>query len=145
MQFDIHINAPAAKIWKTLFDDATYRQWAAEFDPGSHAVTTWEKGSKALFLGENQTGMVSEVTEHIPEKFLQITHKGIVKDGVEDLSSKEAQIWAGSMESYALSGDNNQHTLTVNLYGNAIPDEYLEMFREAWPKALDVVKTLAES
>ena len=36
---DIDINASKEKVWNVLFDDATYRIWAASFMPGSYAVT----------------------------------------------------------------------------------------------------------
>src|SRR5688572_17172115 len=51
LTFSTTINAPKEKIWKTMLDDASYRQWTSAFHEGSYAVTDWKVGSKALFLG----------------------------------------------------------------------------------------------
>ena len=34
LHFTVNINAPKEKVWETLWDDATYRQWTAAFHPG---------------------------------------------------------------------------------------------------------------
>ena len=47
----IEINAPVKKVWDTMLEDATYRQWTGAFNPGSFYKGSWEKGSKILFLG----------------------------------------------------------------------------------------------
>lgn len=40
---DIDINASKEKVRHVLFDDATYRIWAAEFMEGSYAESDWQE------------------------------------------------------------------------------------------------------
>lgn len=66
MHFSITINAPKAKVWSTMLDDATCRVWTEAFTSGSHYVGDWSKGSKILFLGPDPItgkpgGMVSRI------------------------------------------------------------------------------------
>lgn len=63
LNFAVSINAPAEKVWKVLFDDATYRNWTSVFAPGSYAETDWKEGSKALFSDGKGSGMVSRIAK----------------------------------------------------------------------------------
>jgi uncharacterized protein YndB with AHSA1/START domain len=68
MNFSIDINAPREKVWKTLWEDASYRKWTRVFIEGSHAVTDWQEGSKVLFLDGKGEGMVSKVQTNRPNE-----------------------------------------------------------------------------
>jgi uncharacterized protein YndB with AHSA1/START domain len=142
LHFKILINAPREKVWKTTLDDATYREWTSAFMPGSYAVTDWQKGSKTLFLGPDGSGMVSRIAENIPNEYLSIEHLGEVKDGVEDTTSEKVQQWSGAFENYTLKtvGDN-QTEFSVEC---DMGDDYVDMFKEIWPKALAKLKEVAE-
>jgi uncharacterized protein YndB with AHSA1/START domain len=140
--YKIAINAPAEKVWKTLWDDKTYRLWTTPFSEGSRAETDWKKGSKILFLDGNGQGMVSKVRDNIPNEFMSIEHLGEIKDGAEDFDSEAVKSWAGALENYKLKGTNGTTELTVE---TDITAEYKDMFAEMWPKALDKLKKLAES
>ena len=92
----IFINAPREKVWDTMLNDVTYREWTTEFNPGSHYKGSWEEGSKILFVGpdengEGAMGMVSRIKENRKYEFISIEHLGILKDGVEDTTSEEAK------------------------------------------------------
>ena len=104
LNFSIIINAPKEKVWNTMLDDKTYRIWTEAFSPGSHYVGTWDKGSKILFLGPNEKGimggMVSRIKENRLFEYISIEHLGIVHDGVEDTTSDAVKQWAGSLENY---------------------------------------------
>ncbi len=143
-QFKITINAPKEKVWNTLWNDTTYRQWTSAFAEGSMAETDWKKGSKVLFLGPGNSGMVSSIAESKPYEFLSFKHLGVVKNGVEDLDSEEARQWAGATENYTLKTVDGKTELTVDMGGTAIPEEFAVMFEGMWPKALDKVKALSE-
>jgi len=143
MNFSITINAPKEKVWQTLWDDESYRAWAAEFAEGSRAVTDWSKGSKVLFLGNDDKGMVSQIAENIPNEFMSFRHLGIYGDGREDTESQEAQKWKG-FENYRLSGTNGKTDLTVALSMDNMPPEFVDYFQQTWPKALQKLKQLAE-
>ncbi|SDF50911.1 SRPBCC domain-containing protein [Chitinophaga filiformis] len=140
-EFKITINGPREKVWKVLWDDASYRKWTSVFAPGSCAKTDWKKGSEIQFLDEKNDGMISRVEENIPNEFMSIEHLGYVKNGVEDRESEEVKKWAGAHENYTLKSANGQTVLVVDM---DIVDEYKDYFTNTWPKALEKVKELSE-
>jgi hypothetical protein len=139
--FAIVIDAPREVVWDILWSDATYRQWTAVFSAGSRAETTWQKGSKVLFVDASNEGMVATIVENIPGGFMSIKHLGMVKDGVEDLDSPQVKQWAGALENYTLRTVNGKTELTVEM---DIAEEYKDYFAKTWPKALEQVKQLSE-
>ena len=142
INFSTTINAPKERVWKTLWDDATYRQWTSVFSPGSHAETDWKEGSKVLFLDGKGSGMVSKIEASRPNEFMSFLHLGEVKDGVEDTESEKVKAWAGAHENYTLKEENGITELTVDM---DINDEYKDMFMNIFPKALEQVKSLSEN
>jgi uncharacterized protein YndB with AHSA1/START domain len=140
-QHSISINAPREKVWNILWADQTYRQWTTPFMEGSYAVTDWQKGSKALFLGPDGGGMVARIEDNIPNEYLSIEHLGMVENGVEDTESDKVKEWAGAHENYTLKDVDGQTELLIEIDVN---QEYAQMFNDMWPKALQKVKELAE-
>src|SRR5258706_121535 len=59
LEFTVKINAPAAKVWSSLWNDETYRKWTSAFSEGSHAESDWKEGSRILFLDGKGDGMFS--------------------------------------------------------------------------------------
>lgn len=143
--FNIDINAPKEKVWNTMLEDKTYREWTEVFSPGSHYVGSWDKGSKILFLGPNEQGimggMVSRIKENRLYEYISIEHLGVVQEGKEDTTSDEIKQWAGSFENYTFKDKNGKTELLVDV---DINDEYREMFEGLWPKALQKLKEIAE-
>jgi uncharacterized protein YndB with AHSA1/START domain len=139
--FGIVINAPREKVWDILWNQATYPEWTAVFSPGSRAETTWQKGSKVLFMDAGNEGMVATVAENRPHEFMSLKHLGMVKNGVEDLDSAQTKQWAGAMENYTLKTVNGETELAVEM---DVTQEHKDFFVETWPKALEKVKQLAE-
>jgi hypothetical protein len=125
-----------------MLDDKTYRIWTDAFQPGSYAVTTWEKGTPAKFLAPNGDGMVSRIAENIPNEFLSIEHLGMIIKGVEDTTSDDVKAWAGAMENYTLKDNNGNTEVIVEMDSD---ENYSKMFNEMWPKALEKVKELSEA
>ncbi|SMO53837.1 SRPBCC family protein [Solitalea koreensis] len=142
IKFSISINAPKEKVWKVLWDDATYRKWTSAFAEGSHAVTDWKEGSKVLFLDGKGSGMVSKVAMNKPNEYMSFEHLGIIKNGVEDTDSEEVKAWAGALENYTLIEADGLTSLAVDMDSN---EEYKSYFMETWPNALEQIKRLAES
>src|SRR6186997_2278666 len=110
LKFTEEINAPKEKVWKTLWDDATYRQWTAAFMEGSYAETDWKEGSKVLFLSPGGNGMFSVIEKKIPNEQMIFKHLGEVKNGVEVPGD-----WAGAKEAYHLEEKNGTTQLDVQL------------------------------
>lgn len=143
MNFSISINAPKEKVWKVLWEDASYRKWTSAFMEGSYAETdNWKEGSKVLFLDGKGSGMVSMIAANKPNEYMSFKHIGIVKNGEEDLSSDEVKGWAGAHENYTLRQTNGTTELSVDM---DISEEYKKYFTETWPRALDKLKELAEA
>ncbi len=144
MNFDIAINAPKEKVWSALWDDANYRKWTSAFSPTSYAETdNWKQGTKVLFLDGEGSGMVSTVEENRPNEYMSFKHLGEVRNGVEDTTSEKVQAWNGATENYTLAETAGGTNVKIQLTGN-IPEEFLEYFKDAWPKALDKLKAIAE-
>ena len=142
MNFSISISAPKEKVWKTLWEDETYRKWTSVFSPTSYAETDWKEGSKVLFLDGNGSGMVSVIETLKPNDFMSFKHLGEVKDGVEDMESDKVKQWAGALENYTLKEGNGVTELLVDLDAN---DDFKGFFMETFPKALEQVKILSEN
>jgi hypothetical protein len=147
--YKININAPASKVYKMMLgldNKKTYEDWTALFNPTSTYEGSWDKGSKMLFVGTdeqgNKGGMIAEIAENIPNKFISIRHYGILENGQEILDGEKVESWAGSLENYTFNETNGATGITVEVDTN---EEYMDYFDETWPKALDKLKEISES
>ncbi|MBK7229815.1 MAG: SRPBCC domain-containing protein [Ignavibacteriales bacterium] len=146
LNFSILIDAPISKVWDTMLEDKTYREWTEAFTEGSYYKGDWSKESKILFLGPNpetgkEGGMVSKIKDNKLHEFISIEHLGEVYDGVEDTTSDRVKDWAGALENYTFANKNGKTELVVDL---DINEEFKEMFEGMWPKALQKLKSLCE-
>lgn len=141
LHFSITINSPREKVWKTLWDDATYRQWTSVFSEGSYALSAWKEGSRVHFLSPSGDGMFSEIVKLIPNELMSFRHLGAMKEGKEQPETEETKKWIGAMENYTLSGKDGKTELSVSV---DIVDEFVDYMNQTFPKALDKVKALAE-
>jgi uncharacterized protein YndB with AHSA1/START domain len=137
LTFSITIDAAKETVWKALWDDANYRRWTSVFHPGSYAESDWEQGSTILFLSPERDGMYAMIQELVLNERMVFRHIGEVKKGVE----QEPKEWAGSLEAYTLKEQNGKTELHTEL--DAVP-EFEGYFREVFPKALQIVKDIAE-
>jgi len=143
INFSTSIDASKEKVWKTLWEEESYRNWTNVFAEGSYAKTdNWKEGSKVLFLDGKGSGMVSMVAANKPNEFMSFKHLGIVKDGIEHVTSEKVKEWAGAKESYTLNGGNGKTELSVEM---EITEELKDYFMNTWPKALERVKELSEN
>ncbi|TNM51559.1 hypothetical protein FHN55_22285, partial [Streptomyces sp. NP160] len=77
LKFSIDIKAEKTAIWKALWNESCYREWASVFFEGSYAVTDeWKEGSKVHFLAPDQSGIYSLIEKHIPNNIIQFKHIG---------------------------------------------------------------------
>ncbi len=147
IHFSIQISAPKEKVWHTMLDLPTYKEWTKPFNPGgSYYKGDWSKGSKILFIGPDpetgkEGGMVSRVADNRPYEFLSIEHVGIISDGKEDTTSEEVKKWTPAFENYTFVEKNVGTEVLVDM---DINDEYKAMFEDMWPKSLKLLKALAE-
>lgn len=149
LQYNIDINASAKKVYDTMLgisDIKTYEQWTAEFNPTSSYEGSWEKGSKIYFIGTDENGkkggMVSEIADNIPNRFISIRHNGILDGEKEITEGPDVEKWAGGLENYSFDEHNGVTTVSVECDA---AEEYLDYFNSTWVKALNKLKELAES
>jgi len=146
MHFELNINANPKKVFETMLDKKQYAIWTSEFNPESHFIGSWEKGSKIIFLGSdedgNMGGMVSRIKENIPSKFISIEHLGLVQNGNEITSGPEIEGWAGALENYTFKAENGKTLVSVDVDVNP---EFKSYFLKTFPKALKKLKTICEA
>ena len=143
------INAPANVVYRFMLgldSITTYQQWTAIFNPTSTFEGNWEKGSKMYFVGTREdgkrAGMISEIADNVPNKFVSIRHYGMLQDDAEITTGPEVDQWAGCLENYLLSEQNGVTTLVIET--DAFED-YTDYFNQTWPNALLQLKQLIES
>jgi uncharacterized protein YndB with AHSA1/START domain len=136
LTFFVDINAPKEKVWDVLWSDAGYREWTAAFTPGSYAESDWQQGSKITFLSPQGNGMFAIIEKKIPNHEMSFVHQGEIINGVE-----EKKDWAGARESYFLKETDGVTTLRVELDAT---EDFQNYFKETFPKALALVKEIAE-
>ena len=141
LRFGETIAAPPARVHARMLALEDYERWTAAFCEGSTYEGSWEPGATIRFLSPTGDGMVSEIVENRPGAFVSIRHRGVIDRGVEDTSSEAIRTWAGALENYTFEPIAGGTRLTVEL---DTLSEYAEMMREAWPKALALLKQLCE-
>lgn len=134
--FTISINGTREQVWNALYSDAGYREWTSVFSKGSHAVTDWKKGSKALFLDEGNNGLLATIADVRPNEFMSIRHHGDVRNGVEI----QNLTWSG-YENHTLQTVAGKTELTVGL---DVPENFVDEMNRLWPAALEQIKAIAE-
>lgn len=142
----IVINARPEIVWETVVDPRKYEEWTRPFAEDSYFEGGWNQGDSIHFLSKNPDGkaegMAAEIAESRYPEFISIRHIGLVSDGEVDTTSDEAKSWAPAYENYTLekvAEDQTKFTVDVDT-----EDEYLEMFENMWPKALELVKDISE-
>lgn len=138
MQFTTQISASKTKVWDTLWQDQTLREWAGIIDPGTYMVGELKEGNEVQFISGNGYGVTSLVEKVVPGEFLLLRHSADTQEKGEKEREKE---WTGGAESYLLEEKDGITTLTAKF---DVPLELEEYFSVHYPKALEKVKELAE-
>jgi hypothetical protein len=148
VKFNISIHAPAKKVYDVMLgisNISTYEQWTALFNPTSTYDGSWNKGSKMLFIGFDEKGekggMVSEITDNIPNRFISIRHYGLLQANVEITEGPEVEKWANGFENYTFEENHGMTELTVDL---DITEDFEDFMNKTYPKALDKLKEICE-
>lgn len=138
MEFLVEINATKQKVWDTLWQDATFRQWAGIIDPGTYMVGDLQEGNEVQYISANGFGVTSLVEKVVVGEFLLLKHRADTQDQGKQEREKE---WTGGQECYALDEKDGTTTLTVAF---DVPPELEGYFASNFPIALKRVKVLAE-
>lgn len=138
-RFSIDIQASRERVWKTLWEDSTLRDWASVIDEGTYMVGELKEGSEVQFISSSSGyGVTSLVEEIIPNEMVKFKQMIDTLDFGE--RERDAE-WTGGTEQYSLTTHNDLTTLSVEI---DIPPEQEETFKIRFPKALERVKFLAE-
>ncbi len=145
LNFEISIKAPVEHVVKIMLGKETFRLWTAEFEPTSDFEGSWGKGDKIYFTGIDENGkkggMVSEIAEHIPNKFVSIRHYGILDGDREITEGKDVEKWAGGFENYTYEENDGVTTVFIAI---DTTEEHAPYFNLTYPKALEKLKELCE-
>lgn len=143
LQFDIHIAAPRSQVAAAMLAPASFTEWTSAFGENSRYEGSWEPGSRIRFLGAEGEGMVAEIAEHQPARFLSIRHLGLFHQGQEDTQSEAVRDWAPCHEDYHWTDAPDGGTqLSVRM--DCVP-AWEAFMTERWPLALARLKSLCES
>lgn len=141
LQFSTTINAPVAVVWETMLDAESYRRWTSAFTEGSYYEGSWSQGSRIRFLSPSGDGMIAEIAENRPHEFVSIRHLGYIANGVEDTESDAIRAWAPAYENYTFQSVPEGTRLVVD---QDVTANFEQFMKDAWPKALGLLKQLCE-
>lgn len=148
IQFQIDIKASAEKVYRKMLgldDIKTYEQWTAEFNPTSTYEGSWDKGSKIYFVGTDENGkrggMVSEIADNVPFKFVSIRHMGMLDGEKEITEGPEVEPWVGALENYSFEEKDGLTTVTAE---TDTVEDFIDYFNTTWPNALNKLKEIVE-
>jgi uncharacterized protein YndB with AHSA1/START domain len=142
LAFDIHIKAPASTVWQVLWSDTTYRRWTSAFCEGSYAVSDWQLGSRVHFMTPDGNGMYADIAELIPNERMAFRHLGEILNAQEQAFDTTHSNWESALEAYTLQETDGHTHLSVSV---DTLSEYSGAFETMFPKALALVKDLAEN
>lgn len=139
LQFRVEVQAAKDRVWDTLWQDETLREWAGIIDPGTYMIGELKEGNEVQFISaENGYGVTSLVEKLTPGEFLLLRHRADTQDAGKRERDQE---WTGGKESYSLTEKDDTTTLTAAF---DVPPQLEEYFKDNYPKALERVKELAE-
>lgn len=139
LTYSTEIFAPKEKVWKILWEDSTFRDWAGIIDEGTYIKGILKEGNDVEFISSvNGYGVTSFVEKFMPNSEALFRHKA---DTQEDGAKARDNEWTGTSERYALNEKNGRTTLTLT---TQVPPEQEKTFEARLPKALVRIKELAE-
>jgi uncharacterized protein YndB with AHSA1/START domain len=142
LEFKTEIAADRKKVWDTMLQPETYKEWVNASWPGSYYRGKWAKGENIKFLSSSGGGTVANLIEQKPYEDILAKHVAVIQsDGTEDRDSDIAKGWIGTMEHYTFKERNGKTELTIEI---ETTPEWADMFTDGWPNALAKLKELCE-
>ena len=143
LEFKIDIATSRQKVWNTMLNPETYKEWVKASWPGSYYEGNWKQGENLRFISPGQGGTLATLVELRPYEFILAKHIAVIgPDGTEDRDSDVAKGWIGTTESYTFTESNGKTQLKVEI--NTSPD-WEKMFSNGWPNALKKLKEICEN
>ena len=139
LKLSIDIQAEKSLIWKTLWEEGSYRDWVKVFGEGSYMeIESWEENSTVLFLGSDKNGIFSSIEKYIPNQLVRFKHIGKVVNGDMLKIDEETKKWSGAKEEYRIEEGERFNTLIIEI---DILEEHLDFMKEKLPLALEKIKS----
>ena len=140
--YEITIEAGVQKVWDNITDNSLSKQWLTAFSDNISATGEWKLGWKISFV-DADWGTFAQIVQYDPLKTVELKHTAtITKDGVHETTWEMTEKWIGSTEKYTLEKvSDTQVRVLVEMETDPV---FREMFTEAWPKALDMLKRISE-
>lgn len=100
LTFSVEVKAPRERVWNTLWDDTTFRDWANIIDEGTYMVGELKEGNEVQFISSvGGYGVTSLVEKLTPNEFVLFRHSRDTQDSGSQEREKE---WTGGTESSLL-------------------------------------------
>lgn len=142
LEYRTQINAPVKKVWDTMLNPESYKEWIAVAWEDSYFDGSWAPGEKVKFLSAKGGGTLAEVKACTTHQHLLLEHIAVInEDGSEDRNSDAAKNWIGTKEEYRYTEKNGSTELVVTI--ECFP-EWEEMNNSGWPAALNKLKEMCE-
>jgi uncharacterized protein YndB with AHSA1/START domain len=143
LSYSVTIDAAMPTVWRAITDPALFPDWARAFAEGSQVSGTWEEGGELRFTSPDGSGTRARIDVLRPPARIETTHLAVIQpDGGEDTESDAALDWISTREIYTLEPAGKGGTslvVTVKTTG-----AYLGVFDAGWPKALALLREVAE-
>lgn len=133
------INAPVAKVRDTMLNHPTYELWTKAFS--EHSSYTWSRDAWAeiRFVDGSGHGMIAKIAENRVYEYVSIHHLGEIGENNTVTFYDSAE----SFENYMFTQVDEQ-TTKLDVEMTWLPDEWVPMFQDMRPKALQLLKELCE-
>jgi uncharacterized protein YndB with AHSA1/START domain len=142
LEFKTQIAADKKKVWDTMLQPETYKEWVSVSWPGSYYEGKWEKGENIRFLASSGGGTVAKLVDQKQYQDILAKHIAVIRsDGSEDRDSDIAKGWIGTTERYLFKEKNGTTELTVAI---DTTEQWQDMFNDGWPNALAKLKEICE-
>jgi len=142
LEFKTVIAAPVNKVWDTMLQPDSYKQWIGGGWPDSFFEGKLEQGEKISFLSKEGGGTLAEIKKLSMHEYILFVHVAVILPGnIKDTTSELARGWIGITESYSFEKKDQGTELTINITTNTA---WEKMFMDGWPGALQQLKELCE-
>lgn len=142
LQYSIDIAAPVARVWDCMFDPLAYRDWTSAFCEGSYYEGSWAAGSRIRFLDPDGNGMEAIVDESRLHERLSLRLVGDLTQGRPNADSPLTREPARESYEFSTAPGGGTH---LDIHLQAWNDEFADMLKDMWPRALQRLKALSES
>jgi uncharacterized protein YndB with AHSA1/START domain len=136
------VRATPEKVWTTMLGAETYPEWTKAFSENSVMRGVWGPGETIDFLDPGQGGTRAVIEEFEPPHRVVARHIAVLGADEQPINADQAPPgWIGATETYVLRAAPGGTELLVEM---VCGPEWFGMFDDCWPRALVLLKGLAE-